>query len=162
MNWMGWKRIDLLDWGVIVEKRAGLVGMNKRMRYLADYANRQRVTWYVCRAPGIIPSNQIQPTRRLYQVQQLGLYQSNPVRNPVLRPSDSFLDPVRPMSTVVPLQVHYHDQVQLDASVPLPALALVRALAAVLLLRASLDFEVRPRHHLLGRYCLVGRLLVQG
>lgn len=160
MNWMEWKRIDLLDWGAIVEKRAGSVGMNKQMQYLADCASRQRVTWYVCRAPGDIPSNQIQPTRRLYQVQQLGLYQSNPVRNPVLRPSDPFLDPVRPMSTVVPLQVHYHDQVQLDELVPLPAL--VRALAAVLLLRAILDSEVRPRHRLLGRYCLEGRSLVQG
>ena len=160
MNWMEWKRIDLLDLGVTVEKRADLVGMNKQMQYLADCANSQRVTSYVCRAPGDIPSNQIRPTRRLYQVQQLGLYQSNPVRKPVLRPSDPFLDPVRPMSTVVPLQPHYRAQVQLDVLVPLPAL--VRALAAVLLLRASLGSEVRPRHHLLGRYCLVGRLLVPG
>jgi hypothetical protein len=145
---------------VIVERKVGLVSMNKQMKYLADYAISQRA-FAISIGPDNIPLNQTLPTRRLYQVQQLELYRSNLVQNPVLRPAGPFPFPflvLGGLPSKAGLESKHPDRAQLDLLVPQLALAL----AVVLLPRAFLDFAVLLQHHLLVRYYPVGISLVTG
>jgi hypothetical protein len=71
-------------------RKVDLGGTSMQRKYRANYAIRQPI--YIIHWKGDIPLNRKQQIKQLYQVQQLELYQSNPVQNLVLPSAELALD----------------------------------------------------------------------